>query len=37
MNDARRVDPLHGVTLKEMVEHVVERYGWDGLGARMER
>ena len=33
MNDARRVDPLHGVTLKEMVEHLVERYGWDGLDA----
>jgi uncharacterized protein (DUF2132 family) len=36
MNDVRRVDPLHGVTLKEMVEHLVERYGWDGLGARID-
>ena len=36
MNDARRVDPLHGVTLKEMVEHLAERYGWDGLGARID-
>lgn len=29
------VDPLHGVTLKAMVEHLVERYGWDGLGSRI--
>jgi uncharacterized protein (DUF2132 family) len=36
MNDVRRVDPLHGVTLKDIVEHLVERYGWDGLGARID-
>ena len=35
MSEARRVDPLHGITLKAMVEHLVERYGWDGLGARI--
>ena len=29
------VDPLHGVTLKAMVEHLAERYGWDGLGDRI--
>ena len=28
-------DPLQGVTLKAMVEHLVERYGWDGLGDRI--
>jgi uncharacterized protein (DUF2132 family) len=28
-------DPLHGVTLKAMVEHLAERYGWDGLGDRI--
>lgn len=28
-------DPLHGVTLKDMVEHLVERYGWPGLGERI--
>lgn len=32
---ARKPDPLHGVTLKAMVEHLVERYGWDGLGERI--
>ncbi len=36
MTEARRVDPLQGVTLKAMVEHLVERYGWDGLGARID-
>ena len=36
MSEARRVDPLQGVTLKAMVEHLVERYGWEGLGARID-
>ena len=36
MTEPRPVDPLHGVTLKAMVEHLVERYGWDGLGDRIE-
>ena len=25
-------DPLHGVTLEKMLEHLVATYGWDGLG-----
>lgn len=36
MTEPRRADPLHGITLKAMVEHLVERYGWDGLGARIQ-
>jgi uncharacterized protein (DUF2132 family) len=36
MNEARRVDPLHGITLKAMIEHLVERYGWNGLGERID-
>ena len=24
-------DPLHGVTLKTMVEALVDKYGWEGL------
>ena len=36
MSETRRVDPLQGVTLKDMVEHLAERYGWDGLGARID-
>lgn len=35
MNETRHTNPLHGITLKAMVEHLVERYGWDGLGARI--
>ena len=29
-------DPLHGVTLKMQVEELVERYGWEGLGAKIK-
>jgi uncharacterized protein (DUF2132 family) len=31
----RTPDPMHGGTLKAMVEHLVDRYGWDGLGDRI--
>lgn len=36
MTEPRRADPLHGITLKAMVEHLVERYGWEGLGERIQ-
>ena len=29
-------DPLHGKTLKSIVEFLVERFGWDGLGKRIK-
>lgn len=29
-------DPLHGVTLEQMLEHLVGRYGWQGLGERID-
>lgn len=29
-------DPLHGITLQMILEHLVERYGWPGLGERIE-
>ncbi|HEY0018142.1 MAG TPA: VF530 family protein [Longimicrobium sp.] len=35
MNEAQHTNPLHGITLKAMVEHLVERYGWEGLGERI--
>ena len=28
-------DPLHGVTLERMINELVEHYGWDGLGQRI--
>jgi len=36
MTKLRRVDPLHGVTLHAMLEHLRERYGWAGLGERID-
>ncbi|OEU76947.1 MAG: transporter [Desulfuromonadales bacterium C00003107] len=32
MSDQRVNDPLHGVTLKQIVNSLVEYYGWDELG-----
>jgi uncharacterized protein (DUF2132 family) len=29
-------DPLHGVTLQAMLESLVARLGWDGLGRRID-
>jgi uncharacterized protein (DUF2132 family) len=31
----RNPDPLHGVTLQAMLEHLVGRYTWPGLGERI--
>lgn len=28
-------NPLHGITLKEILNHLVEKYGWEELGARI--
>jgi len=28
-------NPLHGVKLKDMVEHLVQYYGWEELGDRI--
>lgn len=29
-------DPLHGITLKMMVTKLVERFGWEEMGRRIE-
>lgn len=29
-------DPLHGVTLEQIVTSLLASYGWDGLGRRIE-
>ncbi|MFC1464390.1 MAG: VF530 family DNA-binding protein [Candidatus Brachytrichaceae bacterium NZ_4S206] len=29
-------DPLHGVTLQVILERLVDRYGWEELGRRIE-
>lgn len=32
MHEQRATDPLHGVTLERMLNHLVARYGWAELG-----
>ena len=32
MNDAQANNPLHGVRLIDILEHLVESYGWEELG-----
>lgn len=36
MAEQRSNDPLHGVTLKMIVTHLVERFGWEDLGRMVE-
>ena len=35
MEEPKTPDPLHGVTLQMMVEHLEARYGWEGLAERI--
>lgn len=28
-------DPLHGITLEAILNHLVEQYGWEKLGSRI--
>lgn len=35
VSDAQPNNPLHGVTLKAILETLVERHGWEGLAARI--
>lgn len=35
MNRLHPKDPLHGVTLKALLTELVELYGWEGLGRRI--
>jgi len=32
MNNSQPNNPLHGVTLASMLEHLVNEYGWEELG-----
>ena len=36
MIDQAHPDPLHGVTLKAIVEQLVDYYGWEMLGMRIK-
>ncbi|WP_321348999.1 VF530 family protein [Halopseudomonas oceani] len=33
--DHSNADPLHGITLKVLLQWLVDRYGWDELGRRV--
>ena len=35
MSDQQPNNPLHGVTLEQIVNSLVEHYGWDELGKRI--
>lgn len=35
MNNEHSNDPLHGITLEMILNHLVEQYGWDELGERI--
>ncbi|MCF6263152.1 MAG: VF530 family protein [Xanthomonadales bacterium] len=35
MNTNQSNDPLHGITLEQIITKLVEVYGWDGLGERI--
>jgi uncharacterized protein (DUF2132 family) len=35
-HDASRQDPLHGITLENLLNHLLEKYGWDGLAERID-
>lgn len=32
MSDIKNNDPLHGITLKAILEYLVNKYGWEELG-----
>ena len=36
MSEQQANDPLHGVTLEQIVINLVEFYGWDELGKRID-
>lgn len=36
MSKQQENNPLHGVTLKQIVNSLVEQYGWDELGKRVD-
>lgn len=35
MNEQKSKDPLHGMTLEKIVNSLVEHYGWEELGQRI--
>jgi uncharacterized protein (DUF2132 family) len=36
MTDSQVNNPLHGITLEQMLKHLVEQYGWAEMGRMIE-
>lgn len=36
MNNGKSGDPLHGVTLEQLLVRLQEHYGWEGLAQRID-
>lgn len=36
MSQAQKNNPLHGITLEQILTSLVEKYGWDELGERIK-
>lgn len=36
MSSEQPYNPLHGITLEMILNHLVDRYGWDDLGKRIQ-
>jgi uncharacterized protein (DUF2132 family) len=36
MSEQKSKDPLHGVNLEQIVTHLVDHYGWDVLGQKID-
>ena len=36
MNQSQPNNPLHGITLKQIINELVEHYGWEELGERID-
>ena len=36
MTDGQQADPLHGVTLKMILTELVDEFGWEEMGKRIE-
>jgi uncharacterized protein (DUF2132 family) len=35
MKETQPNNPLHGITLEAILEHLVAKYGWEAMGARI--
>lgn len=35
MKDHQPNNPLHGITLEKILQHLVERYGWEEMGRQI--